>query len=55
MIRAYDRKLIIEDGSQYYGYGFGADTDKVFELVFHTGVSGYQEIFSDPSYTIRGL
>lgn len=45
MIRTYDRKLIIEDGSQYYGYGFGADTDKVFELVFHTGVIGYQEIF----------
>ena len=55
MIRAYDRKLIIEDGSQYYGYGFGADTDKVFELVFHTGVIGYQEIFSDPSYTYQGV
>ena len=55
MIRTYDRKLIIEDGSQYYGYGFGADTDKVFELVFHTGVIGYQEIFSDPSYTYQGV
>ena len=48
-------ELIIEDGSQYYGYGFGADTDKVFELVFHTGVIGYQEIFSDPSYTYQGV
>ena len=45
-----DRKLILEDGSQYYGIGFGAETDRVCELVFNTSVVGYQEILSDPSY-----
>ena len=45
-----DRKLILEDGSQYYGIGFGAEKDRVCELVFNTSVVGYQEILSDPSY-----
>ena len=45
------RKLVLEDGSEYYGYGFGADTDRVCEIVFNTSMVGYQEIVSDPSYT----
>jgi len=32
------------------GEGFGADTEKVGEVVFNTGMTGYQEILSDPSY-----
>ncbi len=50
MARNYDRKLILEDGSEYYGYGFGARCDKVCELVFDTAMIGYQEIVSDPTY-----
>jgi len=46
-----DRKIILEDGSEYYGYGFGAETDRVCEIVFNTSMVGYQEIVSDPSYT----
>lgn len=46
-----DRKLVLEDGSQYYGFGFGARTDSVCEIVFDTSMVGYQEIVSDPSYT----
>lgn len=46
-----DRKLVLEDGSEYYGYGFGSDADRVCELVFNTSMVGYQEIVSDPSYT----
>ncbi len=41
----------MEDGSEYYGYGFGADCDRVCEIVFNTSLVGYQEIVSDPSYT----
>lgn len=50
-----DRKLIFEDGSQYYGYGFGPKKDVVCELVFNTSMVGYQEILSDPSYTDQGV
>ncbi|MCR4750046.1 MAG: glutamine-hydrolyzing carbamoyl-phosphate synthase small subunit [Lachnospiraceae bacterium] len=45
------RKLILEDGSVYLGEAFGAETDKMVELVFNTSMVGYQEILSDPSYT----
>ena len=46
------RKLIMSDGSEYVGYGFGEDTgNRVCELVFNTSPVGYQEIMSDPSYT----
>ncbi|MCR5733556.1 MAG: glutamine-hydrolyzing carbamoyl-phosphate synthase small subunit, partial [Lachnospiraceae bacterium] len=47
----FDRKLILEDGSEYYGKGFGASGSKVCEIVFNTSMTGYQEIVSDPSYT----
>jgi len=46
-----DRKIILEDGSEYYGYGFGASDSRVCEIVFNTSMVGYQEIVSDPSYT----
>jgi carbamoyl-phosphate synthase small subunit len=51
----YNRKLILEDGQEYYGYGFGADCDKVCEIVFNTSMVGYQEIISDPSYTYQAV
>ena len=40
----YDRKIILEDGAEYYGYGFGDTSDKVCEIVFNTSMVGYQEI-----------
>ena len=46
-----NRKIILEDGSEYYGYGFGADVTRICEIVFNTSMTGYQEIVSDPSYT----
>ena len=49
------RKLILEDGSVYEGYGFGDDSERVLELVFNTSMVGYQEIISDPSYTDQAV
>ena len=49
-MKNYTKKLVLEDGSQFYGYGFGADRQVVCELVFNTSIVGYQEILSDPSY-----
>ncbi len=50
-----NRKLILEDGSEYYGYGFGAERDAVCEIVFNTSMVGYQEIASDLSYTDQAV
>ena len=50
--QAKARKLVLPDGSQYYGQSFGRETgSRVCELVFNTSPVGYQEILSDPSYT----
>ena len=51
----YNRKIILEDGSEYKGYGFGSDRDTVSEIVFNTSMVGYQEIVSDPSYTDQAI
>ena len=47
----FNRKLILENGSVYFGAGFGAAEDVICEAVFNTSMVGYQEIVSDPSYT----
>ena len=52
-MKKFDRKLILEDGSEYYGYGFGSRNEKITEIVFNTSPVGYQEIISDPSYTYQ--
>ena len=44
------RQLILEDGSIFVGKAFGSDIEKSGEVVFNTGMTGYQEILSDPSY-----
>lgn len=50
-MKPYDKKIILENGKEFYGYGFGADRTAINELVFNTSMVGYQEIISDPSYT----
>lgn len=44
------RLLILEDGTCYEGEGFGASNSATGELVFTTGMSGYQEMMTDPSF-----
>ncbi len=55
MLRKKDRKIVLEDGSFYEGYGFGDNCDAVCEIVFNTSMVGYQEIISDPSYTYQAV
>jgi len=45
--RAY---VVLADGSSYQGYSFGAETETYGETVFNTGMTGYQEALTDPSY-----
>jgi carbamoyl-phosphate synthase small subunit len=42
--------LLLDNGTVFYGYGFGAETESVGELCFNTSMTGYQEIMTDPSY-----
>ncbi len=42
--------LVLEDGSSYEGYTFGADAFSYGEVVFNTSMTGYQEMLTDPSY-----
>ena len=47
--------LALEDGTIVQGEAFGASCDTVFELVFNTSMTGYQEILTDPSYRGQGV
>lgn len=43
--------LLLADGTKFYGDAIGASGSIFGELCFNTGMTGYQEIFTDPSYT----
>lgn len=42
--------LVLADGSVLWGHGFGAQGEAVGEVCFHTAMTGYQEIMTDPSF-----
>ncbi len=42
--------LTLEDGTRFIGQSFGAKADVAGEVVFNTGMTGYQEVLTDPSY-----
>lgn len=44
-----DKKLLLEDGTEFYGKAFGNLDDAYGEVVFTTAMSGYQELLTDPS------
>lgn len=44
-------KLVLEDGKTYYGEFIGKEKEATGEVVFNTGMNGYQELMTDPSYT----
>ncbi|MBA2174241.1 carbamoyl phosphate synthase small subunit [Halobacillus locisalis] len=44
------KQLVLEDGTVFVGDGFGSERETIGEIVFNTGMTGYQEVISDPSY-----
>ncbi len=42
--------LALADGTVFHGYGFGAEGEASGEICFNTGMVGYQEVLTDPSY-----
>lgn len=43
-------RLLLENGTIFTGKSFGSQTESLGEVVFNTGITGYQEVISDPSY-----
>ena len=43
--------LVLADGNVFYGHAFGKTGTTTGEICFNTGMTGYQEVFTDPSYT----
>ena len=43
-------KLILQNGLVFKGFSFGAEGQAIGEVVFNTGMTGYQEVMTDPSY-----
>ncbi|MBI1788533.1 MAG: glutamine-hydrolyzing carbamoyl-phosphate synthase small subunit [Acidobacteria bacterium] len=43
--------LALEDGTVFEGRSFGAPAERAGEVVFNTAITGYQEVFTDPSYS----
>ena len=50
MAEKMNKKLVLENGMEFPGFGFGADKDAIAELVYNTSMVGYQEIVSENSY-----
>jgi carbamoyl-phosphate synthase small subunit len=49
-VTAREALLVLEDGTAFRGRSFGATGESFGEAVFNTGMSGYQEVLTDPSY-----
>lgn len=50
-MKPFTKKIVLENGREFYGYGFGANREAIHEIVYNTSMAGYQEMISDPSYT----
>ncbi len=50
-ISAQPALLVLADGTTYRGLSFGAPGTTIGEVVFNTGMTGYQEVLTDPSYS----
>lgn len=46
----YNALLLLADGTVFYGFGLGVHGQTMGEICFNTGMTGYQEVLSDPSY-----
>src|SRR5437588_9690607 len=49
-MRRLHATLMLADGTQFHGWGLGAQTTTSGELIFTTAMTGYQEALTDPSY-----
>nr|YP_009294316.1 carbamoyl-phosphate synthase arginine-specific small subunit [Palmaria palmata]AOM67756.1 carbamoyl-phosphate synthase arginine-specific small subunit [Palmaria palmata] len=50
-MKAHKAILVTENGETYYGWSFCQSLTSLGEIVFNTGMTGYQEVITDPSYS----
>ena len=48
--KSHNARLVLEDGSVFEGFAFAGEGETLGEVVFNTGMTGYQEVITDPSY-----
>jgi len=51
----YSKKLVLADGTVFFGNGFGADKEVTADLVTFTGMAGYQHILTDTAYQEKAV
>lgn len=54
-MKPYDKQLVLENGKQFFGYGFGADKSAINEIVFNTLWWGIRRSFPTPVIQIKWL
>ena len=46
----FNRKLVLADGTVFPGNGFGSNEEVIAEVIFYTGMTGYQDVLTNPAY-----
>lgn len=54
-INGFDKKLVLENGNEYFGFGFGYEGEVVSEIVFNTAMVGYHNVLADPAYANQSV
>lgn len=54
-VKDFDKKLVLENGNEYLGFGFGYDGEVVSEIVFNTAMVGYHSLIADPAYANQSV
>ena len=52
-MKPFTKKIVLENGREFYGYGFGADREAINEIVFNTSMVGYRRSCRIPPTRIR--
>lgn len=54
-MKPYNKKIVLENGKEFYGYGFGADKEAINEIVFNTSMVGYGNCIRPKLYRPNGV
>ena len=49
----FNRKLVLADGTVFFGNGFGSNKEVATEVIFYTGTTGYQDVLTNPAYAYQ--
>ena len=52
-MKPFTKKIVLENGREFYGYGFGADREVINEIVFNTSMGGIRRLCPTPPTRTR--